>query len=275
MQRVPLLFLAFVSVLFSSCGKDLFFANGPIVEEDRQIEGIFQVIELYDNVNVNLLQRTEEMVPNQTHIHLRASENLLPKITAEIHGDTLTIRNKNNLNWLRPYDFTLDMTVYYDSIREISFLSNGKLTTDNLRGCVLPEVDTLSHLYLYIEGGSGDIQLLTHCRRLHTTYDFGTATVTLKGDARIAYTSSSYNCHGPIDASALETNIHYIYAYGTNDIKAKAYYEINATNQNNGSVYYVTYTEEYWNNSTGHFQTVHCPQLVNANGHNIYPLDTD
>lgn len=275
MQRAPLLFLAFVSLLLTSCGKEIFFSNGELTDENRQLEGSFKVIEMYDNVNVNLTHRTPTQASGHTFIHLCTGENLLPNISTEIHGDTLTIRNENILNWIRPYDITLDMTVYYDSIQEIIFLSNGNLKTDTLRGYLMPDIDTLSHLYLNIEGGSGDIQLLTHCRRLHTMYNFGTSTLTLKGDARIAYTSTSYNCHGPIDATALETNIHYVYSYGTNNIKVKAYHEVNASNQNNGFVYYLQYTGQRWNNTTQSYEPISCPELVNLSGDNIYPFTLD
>ena len=273
MQRAPLLFLAFVSLLLSSCSKEIFFSNGDIKDETRRLEGSFKVIELCDNVNVYLKHRTDSMAPGHTHIQLRTGENLLPNITTEIHEDTLTIHNENILNWIRPYDITLDMTVYYDSIREIIFLSNGNLYTDTLRGYTMFDLDSLSHLYLNVEGGSGDIQLLTHCRRLHTTYNFGTATVALSGDARIAFTSASYNCHGPIDATKLETNIHYIYSHGTNVIKAKAYHEINANNHNNGYVYYLKYTGQYWSETSQSYLPVNCPEIVNVNGDNIYPLE--
>lgn len=273
MQRAPLLFLAFVSLLLSSCGKEIFFSNGDTKDEIRRLEGGFSVIEMYDNVNVHLKHRADTMAPGLTHIYLRTGENILPNITTEIHEDTLTIHNENILNWLRPYDITIDMTVYYDSIREIIFLSNGDLRTDTLRGYMMLDLDTLPHLYINVEGGAGDIQLLTHCRRLHTTYNFGTATLTLTGDARIAYTSASYNCHGPIDATGLETNIHYIYSYGTNTIKAKAYHEINANNHNNGYVYYLKYTEQLWNETSQSYSSVSCPEIVNVNGDNIYPFE--
>ena len=125
-----------------------------------------------------------------------------------------------------------------------------------------------------MKGGSGDIDLLTRCDRLHTNYEFGTAAVTFKGDARIAYTTTSYNSHGLFDASELETNIHYVYASGTNITKAKAFHQIQIDNRNNGVNYYVEYTGKktvYQYDSVQHcsVQTtidVTCPEIVSFNG---------
>lgn len=276
MQRaLPLLFLAFVSLLLCSCKKDIFFSNGIVVEEDRKVEGDFRVVELCDNINVKLLHRTDQMTPG--HIHVRSNENLMPYLTSEIHGDTLTIRNENILNWIRPYDVTLEMTVYYDSINKIVFNSNGILTTDSITGTIEynEEGRPYHSLRLFVESGSGDVNLSVQCYQLHTNYDYGTATVKLKGDARIAYTSSSYNCHGPIDATALETNIHFVYAYGTNDISVKAFHEVSATNHNNGSIYYLTYTGLRWNYATQSYDEISCPEVISANGHNIRPIHSD
>lgn len=276
MQRALPIFLAFVSLLLSSCGKDVFFSNGPTIDEDRSVEGIFQVLEMYDNVDVKLIQRNGQGDPGCTPIHVQTGENLMPNIHTEIHGDTLTIRNDNILNWMRPYDYPLSVTVYYDSIYKIVFNSNGNLQTDTILGVSSATKDeALSTVRLSIEGGSGNIDLNVNCRRLHINYEFGTACLTAKGDARIAYTSTSYNSHGPIDALGLETNIHYIYAYGTNDIKAKAFHEIHARNKNNGSIYYLKYIGERWSYQIHDFEDVHCPEVVTLDGSNIYSIESD
>ena len=159
MRNTNHIFLVFFSLLLCSCGKDI-FSNGPVVEEDRTVHGNYQVIELLDNVDVTLIHRKEEMTPG--HIHLRTCENLIEKIGTEIHGDTLTISNNNKFNWLRPYDYPLYMTVYYDTVKEIIFNSNGNLSTDTLYGYTRPDIDSLSHLFVNISGGSGDVKVLTH-----------------------------------------------------------------------------------------------------------------
>ncbi|MBR4391171.1 MAG: DUF2807 domain-containing protein [Bacteroidales bacterium] len=276
MQKVPSIFLVFISLLLASCSKDVFFTNGPTVEEDRLVEGHFRFLEMHDNVNVRLVHRDRQDNPDLTPIHIETGENLIPKIRTAIHGDTLTIGNDNTLNWLRNYDYPLNVTVYYDSIYKITFDSNGDLVTDTLRGMVShDEGNSLTTIRVNIIGGSGNLNLAVHCQRLHTNYEFGTACLTTKGSARIAYTTTNYNSHGPIDDLALETNIHYIYAYGTNDIKVKAFHEIQARNQNNGSIYYLKYIGKRWNYQTQSFDDVHCPEVVNSDGHNIFPIEQD
>ena len=240
--------LALISLILCSCSKSPFL-NGAIMEETRYIEGNFTVLEVEDNVNVKLVHDLNPSDKIKTHI--RANENLIDELSMDIHGDTLTIQNNNSFNWLRPYNCTLETTVYYDSIKKIVFNSNGILQSDILRGCSINDtvfeedgsltISQRTHLYLQIEGGGGDVNLLVNCDRMHTNYEWGTATVNLKGSTGIAYTSTSYNCHGPIDSQEMESNYHYIYSYGTNKVIVKAFHEVNAHNFNNGIVCYLRY----------------------------------
>lgn len=277
MKRVPTVLLVLTSLLLVSCNKDIFFSNGPTSQITRKVPGTFRYLEMCDNVDINLIHSSEVANDSTTIIKITTGENLLDKIGTTIHGDTLVITNDNKLNWLRPYDYPLVATVYYDSIYMIIFNSNGNLTSDTLRGYDKPSSDTteapLSHLYLQVDGGSGDINLLTRCDRLYTNYNFGTSAITVKGDARIAYTTTSFNSHGPFDAQELETNIHYVYANGTSTIKVKAFHQVQIKNKNNGVNYYLEYVghkHSYEYDSTTHYNVpttieVICPEMVTFN----------
>ena len=277
MRRVPIVLLALISLLLVSCGKDIFLSNGPTTQITRKVQGTFRYLEMYDNVDVNLVHSSELANDSTTIIKITTGENLLNGIGTVIHGDTLVITNDNILNWIRPYDYPLVATVYYDSLYKILFNSNGNLTSDTLRGYNKPTSDTttnyLSHLYLRVEGGSGDINLLMHCDRLHTNYNFGTSAITIKGDSRIAYTTTSFNSHGPFDALDLETNIHYVYASGTSITKVKAFHQVQIENNNNGVNYYAEYVGHktiYQYDTVSHIHVpvlvnVTCPELVSFN----------
>lgn len=278
MKRVPTVLLVLISLLLCSCSKDIFFSNGPTTQTIRMVPGRFRFIEMYDNVDVKLVHSDGTGNDSTTLVKITTGENLVPAITTEIHGDTLFIRNENVLNWIRPYDYPLETIVYYDTLYKIVFNSNGNLSSDTLRGYNRPTSDTvnhfLSHLYLRVEGGSGDIKLLTHCDRLHTNYEFGTSAVTIEGDARIAYTTTSYNSHGLFDASRLETNIHYVYASGTNITKVKAFHQVQIENNNNGVNYYIEYPgtkTTYQYEPSLHTNVpvtldVTCPEILSFNG---------
>ena len=245
MSRLRNYLLASISLMaclwICSCSKSP-FSNGVVKEETRIVQGSFCVLEINDDVDVQL---TRQLIPSDnTTIKLEVNEKLIDDITTEIHGDTLTIGNNNSLNWIRPYNSTVKATVYYKSIKTISFNSNGSLNSDIIHGYPVYGSDASAnktHLYLEVNGGSGDIDLNIQCDNIHTNYNWGTSAVKLSGDVSIAYTSTRYNCHGPIDSQDLETSFHYIYAYGTNKVIAKAFNQINAVNKNNGIVCYVRY----------------------------------
>lgn len=249
MSRLRNCLLAYISLLLCSCAKSP-FSNGPIQQETRRLNGVFRVLEINDDVDVELRHQQTATHDTITKVALMANANLIDKLITEIHGDTLTISNNNSLDWVRPYDATIKATVYYDTINTLIFNSNGRLRSDTIRS-------TNPNFCLQVEGGSGDIDLNIDCERFHTEYDWGTATVKLRGRTGLAYTSASYNCHGPIDAQELETTYHYIYCYGTNRIIAKAFTEINAINGNNGVVCYVRYHTLKQETVWGHYDENH------------------
>lgn len=269
MKRKPdILLLACISLLCFSCKK---FSNGDVTERQYIVDSPFQVIELCDNVNVKL--KHSDAANPAGKVIVKTGENLIDLITTKIEEqaievdtdygtDTLffnklVIRNENTLDFLRPYDYTLDMTVYYDTLLKIFFNSNGIITTDTLRGYeYLTDFSTdndsvpgtfyslAPNLLLEIEGGSGEFTVLTNCYRLITKYAQGTSNINVKGLVERAETFGDYESHGIINGIDLEANLyHRVIYYGTNTVYAKAFRRIIAKNDNIGRIFYARYAK--------------------------------
>lgn len=241
--------LACISLLCFSCKK---FSNGDITEKQYVLESPFQTIELCDNVNVTL--KHSDAINPAGKVIIKTGENLIDHITTEIEEGKLVIKNENTLDFLRPYDYTLDMTVYYDTLLKLVFNSNGTITTDTLRGYNYltdfssgdegqSSYDSLvPNLLLEINGGSGEFTVLTNCYRLITKYSQGTSNITIKGRVERAETYGEYECHGIINSIDLEANLyHRVNYYGTNTVYAKAFRRIIAKNENIGRIFYARY----------------------------------
>jgi hypothetical protein len=267
-RKLDILLLACISLLCFSCKK---FSNGDVTERQYIVDSPFQVIELCDNVNVKL--KHSDAANPAGKVIVKTGENLIDLITTKIEEqaievdsdygtDTLffnklVIRNENTLDFLRPYDYTLDMTVYYDTLLKIFFNSNGIITTDTLRGYeYLTDFSTdndsvpgtffslAPNLLLEIEGGSGELTVLTNCYRLITKYAQGTSNINVKGLVERAETFGDYESHGIINGIDLEANLyHRVIYYGTNTVYAKAFRRIIAKNDNIGRIFYARYAK--------------------------------
>ena len=252
MKRKHIVVLFFLISLFvASCSK--VFTNGKPVTEQRNLGERFETICIYNNVNVKLVNSDRQ------YIELTCPENLIGKVITKVQGDSLIIKNENEYNWLRSYDYSIDMTVYYDSLREITYASIGDLRCfDSIRGFGALSIDTIpidtlmtdtlnviidsietcwNHAFvLRIKEGSGDIDLCFNCDVLKTVFSFGTSKVTLRGIA--GYTEHYLKSYGTIHAENLNSNIVKVQSQSTNDIYVWARNELVAFLSSTGNVYY-------------------------------------
>lgn len=304
--------LACMSVFICSCNK---FSIGT--EKTITLPSLgspFHVIEFCDDVNVKLLHC------DATHaagtIQIKAGENLIdnigaviqdsseyfiaPKDTLDfINGDTvwlnkLVISNNNTLSFLHSYDYSIEMTVYYDSLYHLIFNSNAdNIRTDTLTGYNYPTqltqndltwTDLAPNLLIEVEGGSGSFNMLTNCYRVTTKVFHGTSDVSISGIASIASTFADYDCHGTIDGSKLYSHIHYVTSHGTNRVFAKAYSELSAHNDNTGEIHYIKFIKQKYDfipaDETypyGHYDWVshYCPENLKYNGQKLNSWNYD
>jgi len=185
---------------------------------------------------------------NQPHLELTCPENLIDNITTEIIGDTLVIKNTNKFNWIRSYDYSIDLTVYYDSLREINYASIGDLycaehdsirgvltqLTDTVEGVVIPVFPHVFHLN--VNEGSGDINLLFNCDVLKHKFGNGTSCVTCRG--KVGYSEHLTRSYGLIHAEEMSSNFVVVQSESTNDTYVWAKTNLKVYLYNIGNVYY-------------------------------------
>lgn len=219
MKRNLIVVLYFlVSLLAASCSKmDALFNNGEPITETRSVSDSYRIICMYNNVNVNLIQSSHP------RFELTCPQNLIDNIVTEIRNDSLIIRNENDFNWLRSYNYSIDLNVYFDSLCEINYASTARLTTqDTLRGCfVLDTTDNINRrtFMLRTKEGCGDIDLTFNCDVLRQRFFNGTSHITIRGIA--GYTEHIIRSYGTVHAEELDSNLINVLSESTNDIYVK------------------------------------------------------
>ena len=125
MKSIVVLCWMFSCSFFYSCSKEKTFdcikSTGDTKKEDRYFNN-FSIIEVYDNINVILVQDLAGKIT------LEAGENLLPKISCEQNGDKITIRNKNTCNWVRSYKYPMNLYVGVNQVKSILQKGFGKIS---------------------------------------------------------------------------------------------------------------------------------------------------
>lgn len=239
-NHVAILFFL-VSLLMASCSKvDQLFNNGKPITESRNIGQYFDIICVYNNVNVNLVRSSHP------HIELTCPENLIDKVVTKFQGDSLIIRNDNDFNWLRSYDYDINLTVYYDSLRRINYASIGDLLcTDSLRGIRELILDTIetdidstwTHTFvLNVMEGSGNIDLTFNTEVLRTHFSNGTSLVTLRGLSN--YTEILMRSYGVVHAENLYSDFVRVQSHSTNDAYVWPRTKLTVWLYSIGNVYY-------------------------------------
>ena len=241
MKRNRIAILFFLVSLMTSCSKvDALFNNGEPVTEQRNLDQRFNAISMFNNVNVKLVQ------DNHQHLELTCPKNLIGKVTTEIIGDTLFIKNENDFNWLRGFDYSIDLTVYFDSLQTIDYASIGDLIcTDSIKGIGQQYIDTTNYgidtiwsrsVFLNIKEGSGNVDLTVNCNILKNDFSNGTAEVTLRG--KVGYAEHYLRSYGLVHAEHLNSNIASVSSESTNDIYVWARTILTAHIYSIGNVYY-------------------------------------
>lgn len=180
-KTIQILFLIFIGFLFS-CKKEekagCFKSTGTIQKELRSLES-FSELELYDNINVILIEGIENKV------EVEAGKNLIPGIKTKVENGKLTIENINTCNFMRSYKIPVNVYLTYNSLRTFTHYGGGKVTNqDTLR----------KNFYEFIQWfGSGDFDLNISADTLEALLHTGSGNLTLNGKLNYAYLYSSGN----------------------------------------------------------------------------------
>lgn len=229
-MKYKLLIIIILSFLaaFSSC-KRAPLSVGPIVTQTRELPD-FKEVYLNDNINLSLVRS------DTCYIVIKTGKNIIDNITNEVHNGSLTISNNTTANWLRPYDYELDVTLYFKEITNFIFSSSGTLKTENYYNGDLNDDE---YYRFMVDGGSGDIDLnFSHCKDLRIVYQYGTSRLTIHGDNNKAL-SVYKRSYGVFDALHYETEKVEITSLANSDSYVNASQILDATINGLGDIYYI------------------------------------
>ena len=215
-------------VAFPSC-KRAPLTIGPTVTQTRELDD-FSELYLNDNINLSLMRS------DTCYIEITTGANIIDNITTEVKDGILTISNITTLNWARPYDYTLDATLYYKDILFLNYTASGTLVSENDYNGVLEDGE---YYIIIIDGGSGDIDLnVNDCKRLHIYYKYGTSRLTLHGDNNqtISVNKKSYGIFDARNCAAKKVIINSMSSYS--DCFINATERLDATINGAGNIYY-------------------------------------
>lgn len=216
--------LSILALLLSSC-EPAPWTNGKAVTETRWFDEPISAIHVYHDIDVTLIEA------DTFRIEITTGENLMEKITSNVEDGILYLKNENIRNWIRSYDYPLDIKVYHNGITRINYESWGDLVSEGYIS-----QDTIDHFDLDVKHGSGHIGIHLNCKTLNIISRDGTAKIVVSGSSD--YTDIYHNARNDIQTIGLESK----------DASAKVYYEgsiiVNCTNKldalidNFGSIYY-------------------------------------
>ena len=262
-----ILLIVITLLTLGSCKKNP-FSNGEVITEERGLPGNITAFDIRDDISVIFVKS------DFPHLEIKTGANLIEGITTTVTDNRLVLRNENKLNWMRPYDYPLEVTVFFNELNTINYESIGTVKSlDSIRGIAEISYDTIITLdsvlvfdtiiidsliiidsswhteqhihineisrnffYLNINGGSGDIDLLLSCDWSRTNYQFGTSKVTLRG--KTVFNAVFNGSYGPIHSEELFSNYVYLQSRGYNDNFVWSTYEIDAALYGIGNLYY-------------------------------------
>ena len=201
---------------------------GPIVSQTRELNNFTEVY-VNDYINITLVRS------DTCYIEITTGKNIIDNITNEVENEILTICNTTTCNWIRPYNYKCEVTLYFKDITNLVFASSGTLTTKNNYTGQLASPDFYR---IEIDGGSGDVDFnINNCNDLRIVYQYGTSHLNLHGENNsflVIYKRS----YGIIDARNYAAETVHVKTESASDCYINASESIEATINNIGNIYY-------------------------------------
>ena len=218
------LYIILIALFVSSC-KPAPWTNGEPATETRYFEDTITAIHVYHDIDVILVEDDE------FRIEVTTGENLMEKITSTVENGTLYLKNENIRNWIRSYDYPLEVKIYHNSITRVNYESWGELTTEGYIS-----QDTLNRFDLVVHHGSGHIDININCNILNIETHDGTAKVTVSGSSD--YTNIYHNARNNIYSKELVSKDACVHAHYEGSVYVNCINRLEALVNNYGSIYY-------------------------------------
>lgn len=217
-------FVILLALFVSSC-EPAPWTNGAPTTETRWFDEDITTIHVYHDINVTLIESDE------FRIEVTTGENLMEKITSTVENGVLYLKNENIRNWIRSYDYPLDIKIYHNTITRINYEAWGDLKTEGYLS-----QDTINHFDLDVKHGSGHIDLKLNCNTIYIKAQDGTADIAVSGSAN--YTDIYHNARNNINAKNLVSKESNARLYYEGSIYVNCTEKLNALVNNFGSIYY-------------------------------------
>jgi hypothetical protein len=218
------LYIILVAIFLTSC-EPAPWTNGEPAIETRYFDEDVTAIHVYHDINVTLVEADE------FRIEVTTGENLMEKITSTVENGILYLKNENIRNWIRSYDYPLEVKIYHNSITKVNYESWGDLTSEGYIS-----QDTIKRFDLVVHHGSGHIDIDINCNIMNIeTYD-GTAKVTVSGSSD--YTNIYHNARNNIYSKELVSKDACVHVHYEGSVYVNCINRLEAMVNDYGSIYY-------------------------------------
>ena len=176
---LPLLTLLILFGCEKSEDRSCFKAVGGETNKEIPLDA-FDKLYLGPHLKYVLIQSDEEKVV------LYGGKNLLNFIETTVEDGKLSIRNKNQCNFLRSYDKVVTVHVYLKDIMNVLFEGTHELSCNNTLN--------VADLTFVIRDGAGAVELDLNASSLHTIVTHGWGNFTMRG--QVGYMKLEINSNG-------------------------------------------------------------------------------
>ena len=176
---LPIITILILFACEKSEDRSCFKAVGGETSKEIPLGG-FNQLYLGPHLKYVLIQSNEEKVV------LYGGENLLNFIETTVEGGKLSIRNKNQCNFLRSYDKVVTVQIYLKDVINVLFEGTHELYCHNTLN--------LGDLTFVIRDGAGAVDLDLNAQSLHTIVTHGWGNFTLRG--QVGYLKLEINSNG-------------------------------------------------------------------------------
>lgn len=156
--------------IFASCKKAP-LTVGKTTTQTRELDD-FDTLVVNNVINVVLIKS------DHNKVEISAGENIIDNITSEVMNGILTLTDESIFNWIRTYDQSIDIKLYFNDLHHITHSSCGTIKTEGY----LNTPNDLKTYEIVINDAGGDMDLeFFQCDTLNINYIYGTSIVNLRG----------------------------------------------------------------------------------------------